>query len=430
MITRNNFNFRGGFASRFALVNLRKANMATPIVNFISPIPKANSAVDRTISELGKPCRSMAENSTNRHAHPGKDALLFAFAAAISAMVLFSPPAIHAQACKGNSNTGCLSSGAACSPVTVGGGKSGHCGEPIRLPTGERECECVGTPLPPPPPQVGSTSVVTYHNDPQRTGWNTTENILMPANVRHGSFEFYTSVALDDRIDTQPLVVGNVTVNGAAREVVYVATEGNTVYAIDPGIGNTFPLPPKAAAVLIQKNLGPPVPLPLGCHDSGGNVGINGTPTIDMASQTMYVIAYTLVGGKPTYQLHALDLRTLKDKSGSPVTVTASHTLTNGSKFSFNATVQRQRPGLLLADGNLYAGFGSFCDFNSGSRGWLLGWKAATLAPLPANELTDSRLIGLSTKLFPLVNLDVWLWHCRRDARRRFLYHGQLGQFL
>ena len=240
------------------------------------------------------------------------------------------------------------------------------------------------------PPPAGLTSVVTYHNDPQRTGWNATESMLTTANVKHGSFEFYASIALDDRIDTQPLVVGNVTIQGAVHEVVYVATEGNTIYAIDPGTGNASTLPRRPAKVLIKRSLGAPIYLPLGCHDSGGNVGINGTPTIDAGTQTMYVIAYTLLGGKPAYQLHALDIRTLADKAGSPVNVAASHTLTNGTKFTFNAAFQRQRPGLLLADGNVYAGFGSFCDFNPGSRGWLLGWNAGTLAPLPANELTDS----------------------------------------
>jgi hypothetical protein len=235
-----------------------------------------------------------------------------------------------------------------------------------------------------------STSVVTYHNDPQRTGWNATEQTLTPANVKAGTFGFYTSVALDDRIDTQPLVVKGVAAVNSSQEVVYVATEGNTVYAIDPGNPNTFPAAPKQAKILTKRSLGSPVPLPLNCTDSGGNVGINGTPTIDLASRTMYVIAYTSQSGKPTYQLHALDLGTLNDKPGSPVTITASHTLAGGSKISFDASVQRQRPGLLLADGNVYAGFGSFCDFTSTSRGWLLGWNAATLAPLAANELTDT----------------------------------------
>lgn len=283
----------------------------------------------------------------------------------------------QANTCRGNTQVGCLNGGAAC---TIGGQK-GSCVDPDpKLPPGERTCECQALATPP-PLQVGSTNVFTYHNDPQRTGWNATETILTPGNVKHGSFEFYPPLTLDDRIDAQPLVVGNVTMNGAAGEVVYVASEGNSVYAINPV---------KPGKILIKRSLGAPINLPLNCPDSGGNVGINSTPTIDLVSKTMYVIAYTTVGGKPTYQLHALDLGTLNDKPGSPVTVSASHTLANGSKISFDASVQRQRPGLLLADGNVYAGFGSFCDYTGTSRGWLLGWNAATLAPLAANELSDT----------------------------------------
>jgi len=79
----------------------------------------------------------------------------------------------------------------------------------------------------------------------------------------------------------------------------------------------------------------------------------------------------------------------------APVLVAASHTLTDGSTFTFNATYQRQRPGLLLANGNVYAGFGSFCDFFANlSRGWVLGWKAGTLVPMAGNQVLDTQPIS------------------------------------
>jgi hypothetical protein len=135
--------------------------------------------------------------------------------------------------------------------------------------------------------------------------------------------------------------------------------------------------------------LGTPVPKPLNCVNNGPNVGINGTPVIDRAANAMYVIAYTLQGGVPTYTLHELNLASLTD-SVAPVVVSASHQLTDGSTYTFNATYQRQRPGLLESGGNIYAGFGSFCDYSaSKSRGWLLGWQAGSLAPLAANRLND-----------------------------------------
>jgi hypothetical protein len=110
---------------------------------------------------------------------------------------------------------------------------------------------------------------------------------------------------------------------------------------------------------------------------------------IDPSSKTLYVIIYTQDPTGPAYRLHALDLGSLTDKV-TPQLVTASHTLTDGSTFNFNATYQRQRPGLLLANGSIYAGFGSFCDRAANlSRGWLLGWTAGSLVPFPSNRLND-----------------------------------------
>ena len=230
---------------------------------------------------------------------------------------------------------------------------------------------------------ISQTSVTTYHNDNNRTGWNPKETVLTPANVASTSFGFLRHVALDDQVDGQPLVVPGVTITAGTHkgkhDVVYVATEGNTVYAIDANSGT----------ILLSPNFGKPVSWPLGCNNNGPNVGINSTPVIDPATNTLYVLVYTQDANGPAYRIHALDLGSLTDKV-APQVVVASHTLTNGTTFNFNATYQRQRPGLLLANGNVYAGFGSFCDFFANlSRGWLLGWSTESLTPLPANQLFD-----------------------------------------
>ncbi|MGB8910560.1 MAG: hypothetical protein WCC84_17585 [Candidatus Cybelea sp.] len=226
-------------------------------------------------------------------------------------------------------------------------------------------------------------AVTTYHYDNLRTGWNDKETLLTAENVNGGSFGLLHSITLDDQVDTQPLIVPNeITTRGVSpgkHDVVYVATENDSIYAIDASSGT----------VLFQQSLGSPVPTPLGCNNNGPNVGIDGTPVIDKAANAMYVIAYTLQSSVPTYTIHELNLANLADIV-SPVVVSASHTLTNGSTFQFNATYQRQRPGLLEANGNIYAGFGSFCDFSASmSRGWLLGWQAGSLTPLAANRLND-----------------------------------------
>ena len=222
-------------------------------------------------------------------------------------------------------------------------------------------------------------AVPTYHYDTYRTGWNNHETGLTAASFP-STFGKQTTVALDDQVDAQPLLVPGLIIAGGNHNVIYVATESNTVYAIDASSG----------ATLLSRNLGSPVPMPLGCGNNGPNVGITGTPVIDLATQTLYVIAY-VNGPPPIYKLHALNLSSLADKI-SPVTVAASHVLTNGSVFTFNATVQRQRPGLIELNGNVYAAFGSFCDFKANvSRGWLLGWNASTLAPVATNRLADSQ---------------------------------------
>jgi len=229
------------------------------------------------------------------------------------------------------------------------------------------------------------TAVTTYHNDNYRTGWNSAETALTPATVASSSFGLLAKVALDDQVDAHPLVVPGVNIsagnNQGIHDVVYVATGNDTVYAIDANSGT----------VLLTQSLGKPVFAPLGCNNNGPHVGVDSTPVIDTATNTLYVIAYTQDKTGPAYRIHALDLGSLTDKV-TPTIVSASHTLTDGTTFNFNATYQRQRPGLLLANGNIYAGFGSFCDYAANaSRGWLLGWNAATLVPLSANEIFDTQ---------------------------------------
>ena len=221
-------------------------------------------------------------------------------------------------------------------------------------------------------------NVTTYHNDNLRTGWNSNETVLTQGNF--STFELLQTVSLDDQVDAEPLTVSNEMINGVQHNVVYVATENNSVYAIDAQSG----------VVLLQTNLGSPVSNPLGCNNNGPNVGINSTPVIDTTTGALYVVAYVLQNGTtPTYYLHALSLTTLADTI-TPEQISASASLKGGRTYPFNASVSRQRPALLLANGNIYAAFGSFCDFAADqSRGWVLGWQESTLSPLAANKLNN-----------------------------------------
>lgn len=251
---------------------------------------------------------------------------------------------------------------------------------------------------------VGCTDVLTYHNDVQRTGWNATENALTSSNVNSNSFGLVAVVGsdvLDEQIDAQPLVVTNQNVQGfGTRNVVYVVTAANTVYALDAWSGKR----------LLSTNLGNGVPNPLSCQNNSNVVGITSTPTIDLRTRTIYVISYTLEGGQPTYKLHALDLGSLTERPGSPQVVAATQKLGDGSDFQFNPVYQRQRAALLQANGNVYAGFASFCDYKaSNSRGWVLGWNAATLAGLASSELTNRRTDATTADCWPFHNQPCYL---------------------
>jgi hypothetical protein len=232
-----------------------------------------------------------------------------------------------------------------------------------------------------------AANVTTYHNDTLRTGWNDSETVLTPGVVKHGvggqTFKLTASVTLDDQVDAQPLVVAGQAIQGqGTHDVTYVATENNTLYAIDANDGT----------ILLHRNFGPPVPrssLPGGCSNNAANVGIGSTPVIDPATGTLYLIAYTFEHSAQKYTIHAVDLSTLDDVT-APVRVAASGRLADNSKYHFNAAVSRQRSALLLANGNVYAGFASFCDVAADqSRGWVLGWQKDTLTPLAHNELTN-----------------------------------------
>ena len=217
---------------------------------------------------------------------------------------------------------------------------------------------------------------LTHHYDNNRTGWNPLETTLTPANV--GGITIKHTVTLLEQVDNQPLFVPSYYLTGHPDGLIYIADAGNNIYRIDPSSG----------VIINQANFGTPVPYTAlpgagACTDNGLNIGITSTPVIDPIARRLYFIAYTFPSSINTYVLHAVDMDTLADVV-SPRTVPASGILSDSSTYAFDAAVSRQRPGLLLTpDGNLYAGFGSFCDFATNTtRGWLLGWKASTLAPL------------------------------------------------
>jgi outer membrane protein assembly factor BamB len=214
--------------------------------------------------------------------------------------------------------------------------------------------------------------VLTQHNDNLRTGVNLRETILTPANVNQAQFGMLFKRVVDDQIYTQPLVVTGVAVNGGMRDLVYLTTVNNSVYAFDANDS-------EASLPVWHVNFGVPANLhsaSFGCLDINGQMGIIGTPVIDKALGVLYVVALTRAGSANGSQagfmqrLHALDLATGADLPESPVTISA---------HDFNALMQNQRPALMLANGIVYVGYASHCD-KEPYHGFLMAYDAKTLA--------------------------------------------------
>jgi len=216
-------------------------------------------------------------------------------------------------------------------------------------------------------------NILTQHNDNGRTGNNPTETILNTVNVNTATFGKLFTRSVDGNIYAQPLYVSAVQIAGSVRNVVFVATAHNTVYAFD---GDD----PNSSNPLWAVSLGPAVPSqdictiapPQQCPytDIVPEIGVIATPVIDLPSGTLYATANTKdLSGSYHWTLHALDLTTGSEKSGGPVEISAP---------GFDPFEHLNRPGLLMANGNIYLAFGSVGDYGSW-HGWVMAYNAATL---------------------------------------------------
>lgn len=208
-------------------------------------------------------------------------------------------------------------------------------------------------------------SVLTQHNNDQRTGANLNEVILTPSKVNVKQFGMLFRRVVDDQIYGQPLYVANVKLRGGTHDLVFVTTVNNSVYAFDANDAN-------ASEPFWHVNFGTPPDVfdgKFGCTDMNGNMGILGTPVIDAQDGTLYVVAATRVGSDFIQRLHALDLTTGADRPSSPMTITAP---------GFNPLMESQRPGLLLSQGKIYVGYASHCD-KAPYHGFLISYDANSL---------------------------------------------------
>ncbi len=232
--------------------------------------------------------------------------------------------------------------------------------------------------------EPGFTGTFLYRNDNFRTGQNLAESILTPSTVNPSKFGLLFVDAIDAAAYAQPLYVPNVAIpNLGTHNVVYVATENDSVYAFDAD----QPGPPLWQTSFINPALGiTPVPsTDLGaCGDLVPIIGITATPVIDPTNGTLYVVSKVkLSPGNYKQQLHALDITTGLEQPNSPVTITAKVPGTEGGSsngmITFNPLLQHDRPALTLANGVVYLSFASHCDIGV-YHGWILGYDEKTLA--------------------------------------------------
>src|SRR6202795_2140544 len=219
---------------------------------------------------------------------------------------------------------------------------------------------------------------LTSRADISRTGANTNETLLTPTNVTKNSFGRLFSFPVDYFVMGQPLYMPNVNIpNQGTHNVIYVVTEMDSVYAIDADAGAQL----WYASMLNGGTTASGTYLPCGTGPGFLQEGITSTPVIDPATNTMYLVAKTVLNGTVRHELHAIDITTGYEQAGSPVLITATSTSNKGHVTVFNSKHQKNRPGLLLLNGVLYLGFGSnYC--NDGNSGWVLSYDAASLSQL------------------------------------------------
>jgi hypothetical protein len=213
--------------------------------------------------------------------------------------------------------------------------------------------------------------VVTYKNDVQRTGQNLTESVLTTNNVAVSTFGLLRNLQVDGKVDAQPLYLSKLTVGAASHNVVFIETENDSVYAFDADSG----------AVLWMESLlgaGETTSDAHSCNQVTPQIGITSTPVIDRSAGAhgmLFAVAMSKdASGNYHQRLHALDVTTGAEVTGSPREITATYLAT-----SFAPGQYEERAALLLLSGTVYTSWTSHCD-EAPYGGWVMAYSESTLA--------------------------------------------------
>ena len=225
---------------------------------------------------------------------------------------------------------------------------------------------------------------------------------LTTANVNVLSFGKLHVFPVLGYVYAQPLFVPGVSVQGAQHDVLYVADEHDTVTAFDVHsfvmLWQTSFLSSSGSTIVSTLSSDADV----GCGDLAPEIGITGTPVIDLNRNNLYVVARTKMVDTQTgahhfsETLHALDLGTGAD-SITPQVITASVPGTGGGSqggsLTFDPLLESQRPGLLLVNGQIIATFASQCDLGF-FHGYVLAFDETNLQPTGAFVTTPDGYQG------------------------------------
>jgi hypothetical protein len=232
----------------------------------------------------------------------------------------------------------------------------------------------------------GAGDVLTFKYDATRAGLNTNETALTPASVS-SHFGKLFAYNVDGLVFAQPLYMRGLNMPGqGTRNVIFVATEHDSVYAFDADQQQmfwhvSFISPPGVTTVPTSVANDPG-----GRTGLGPEVGITGTPVIDPTTNTLFVSVMTYENAQAVHRLHALDVFTGAEKFGGPKAITATVPGTGigndgAGHITFHSLTQNQRAGLLLSNGVVYIPFASYSDVQP-YHGWLFAYDAQTLQQL------------------------------------------------
>lgn len=231
---------------------------------------------------------------------------------------------------------------------------------------------------------------ITYHYDNARTGLNPNETILTPANVNASTFGKLNLLAVDGKVDAEPLYLSAVVIQDQTHNVLYVVTEHDSIYAFDADNGTQLW---KNSALANGETTSDDH----GCSQITPEIGITSTPVIDRrqgTNGTVFIVAMTKDSSGAYHQrLHALDITTGADTTGSPSEIAGTYPGTgdnsSGGNVIFAPGQYAERVGLLLMNQTIYLGWTSHCDSRP-YTGWVMAYSGTTLQQTQILNLTPN----------------------------------------